>query len=68
MIILLLVLAYGLIAGASVAGLMIAAYRLDEFDYPGGFVACGAFWPIALLPAVGYLFAVWWNECRDDDN
>lgn len=64
---LLLIIVYVAIASASIFGLLVGAYKYTESDleFPVGWVICGIFWPVALLPAIGYIAAGWYLN-RDD--
>lgn len=57
-----IMIAYLAIAGAAIFGLLVAAakYTDSDLDYPIGYVLCGIFWPVALLPAAGYIAAGWY--------
>ena len=50
------------IAGAAIFGLLVAAakYTGSDMEFPLGWVLCGIFWPLALLPAIGYIAAGWY--------
>lgn len=64
---LLLIFIYMAIAGVTIFGLLVAAHKYtgSNLEYPIGWVLCGIFWPVALLPAVGYIAAGWYLN-RDD--
>lgn len=55
---------YVLIASGAIFGLLVAAHRWTELDWPGGYVICGALWPVAALPAVAYIAAAWYVQRR----
>ena len=50
------------VASVSIFGLLVAAakYTDSDMEFPMGYVLCGIFWPVALLPAVGYIAAGWY--------
>ena len=55
-------LLYVAIASVSIFGLLVGAakYTDSDMEFPMGYVLCGIFWPVALLPAVGYIAAGWY--------
>ena len=55
----LIYLIYMLISGASIFGLLVAAAKFtgSDMENPIGWVLCGILWPVALLPAIGYIAA-----------
>ena len=60
--VILLLIIYVAIASAAIFGLLVAAskYTDSDMEFPIGYVLCGIFWPVALLPAVGYIAAGWY--------
>lgn len=53
---------YMAIAGAAIFGLLVGArkYTGSDLEFPIGWVLCGICWPVALLPAIGYIAAGWY--------
>ena len=63
------ILLYGLVAAGCIFGLLVGAHRWTELEWPSVYVVCGIFWPVAALPAVGYIAAGWYinrKEAEDD--
>jgi ABC-type multidrug transport system permease subunit len=58
------------ISGVSIFGLLVAAAKFtgSNMEFPIGWVLCGIFWPVALLPAVGYLAAGWYLNRKNMNN
>lgn len=67
---LLLMVIYLAVAGASIFGLLVAAAKFtgSNMEFPIGWVLCGIFWPVALLPAMGYLAAGWYLNRKNMNN
>ena len=61
---------YTAIAGGVIFGLLVGAakYTGSELEYPIGWVLCGIFWPVTLLPAAGYIAAGWYLNREDGSN
>lgn len=57
---------YILVASAVIFGLLVAADRYTELEFPCGYVICGIFWPVAALPAAAYIAAAWYINREDD--
>ena len=59
---LLSIIIYMTIAGVAIFGLLVAAakYTGSNMELPIGWVLCGIFWPVALIPAIGYIAAGWY--------
>lgn len=60
------ILIYTAIAGAAIFGFLVGAAKHtgSELEFPIGWVLCGIFWPVTLLPAAGYIAAGWYlNRC-----
>ena len=53
---------YVLIASGAIFGLLVAAAKWTELELPGGYVICGALWPVAALPAAAYIAAAWYAQ------
>lgn len=55
-------LLYVVIASVSIFGLLVTAakYTDSDMEFPIGYVLCGILWPVALLPAAGYIAAGWY--------
>lgn len=51
---------YIMIASGAIFGLLVAADKWTELEKPAGYVVCGIFWPVAVLPAAAYLAAAWY--------
>lgn len=63
MTVVLCVIAYVVIAGITVFGLMVAGAMYVKYDVDEAiWVISGIFWPIAALPAVGYIAATWFID------
>lgn len=60
---------YVVVAAASVFGLLVGAgkYTDSDLEFPVGWVLCGVFWPVALLPAIGYIAAGWYLNREDSE-
>ena len=58
---------YMAIAGAAIFGLLVGAARFtgSDMEHPIGWVLCGICWPVALLPAIGYIAAGWYLNRKD---
>lgn len=56
---------YVLIASGAIFGLLVAADKWTELNWPGGYVICGALWPVAALPAAAYIAAAWFVQRED---
>ena len=56
------ILIYTAIAGGVIFGLLVGAakYTGSELEFPIGWIICGIFWPVTLLPAAGYIAAGWY--------
>ena len=56
------IIIYMAIAGVAIFGLLVAAakYTGSNMEFPIGWVLCGICWPVALLPAIGYIAAGWY--------
>lgn len=66
---LLLIVIYIAIESASIFGLLVAAAKFtgSDMEFPIGWVLCGIFWPVALLPAISYIVAGWYlNREREE--
>ena len=48
---------YSLISGGVIFGLLVAADRYTYVEWPWVYVLCGIAWPVAALPAAGYIAA-----------
>lgn len=61
---------YMLISGVSIFGLLVAAAKFtgSNMEFPIGWVLCGIFWPVAMLPAIGYLAAGWYLNRKKASN
>ena len=54
---------YSLISAISIFALIVVAEKYDTNGLDAGYwIAIGVFWPICLLPAVGYLAAQWFMD------
>lgn len=64
------IIMYMAVAGASVFGLLVGAYKFTDYDldFPVGWVLCGIFWPVALLPAIGYIAAGWYLNRNESES
>lgn len=54
------IILYCAIVGASIFGLTVAGNKHTGIEDNIGWVLCGIFWPVALLPAIGYIAAGWY--------
>ena len=53
------VMLYSLISGGVILGLLVAADRHTFVEWPWVYILCGIAWPVAALPAAGYIAAGW---------
>lgn len=53
----LLVMLYSMISGGVIFGLLVAADRHTYLEWPWAYILCGIAWPVAALPALGYIAA-----------
>ena len=53
------VMVYSLISGGVIFGLLVAADRHTYVEWPWVYILCGIAWPVAALPAAGYIAAGW---------
>ena len=51
------VMVYAAIAGAVIYGLLVAAWKYCRYTDSLACVLCGILWPIATLPALGFILA-----------
>lgn len=60
--VILIMIIYVAVSSVSIFGLLVGAakYTDSDMEFPMGYVLCGIFWPVALLPAVGYIAAGWY--------
>lgn len=67
--VLLIIIVYAVITAAAIFGLLVGArkYTGSDLEFPIGWVLCGIFWPVALLPAIGYIAAGWYINRSTDD-
>lgn len=64
--ILIYIFLYGLVAALWIFGLLVGAFEWTELEHPWIYILCGILWPVAGLPAVGYIAAGWYL-CREED-
>lgn len=63
------IMLYSLVAGLWIFGLLVAAYKWTDPDFPCVYILSGVLWPVAGLPAAGYVAAGWyvnWKEAQKD--
>lgn len=53
------VMLYSLVSGGVIFSLLVAADRHTYVDLPWVYILCGIAWPVAALPAAGYIAAGW---------
>lgn len=54
------IISYCAVAALSIFGLTVAGNKYTGIEQNFGWVLCGIFWPVALLPAAGYIAAGWY--------
>ena len=59
---------YIAIASAAIFGLLVAAAKYTDLEWPGAYVICGIFWPVAALPAAAYIAVGWYLNRGADSN
>ena len=67
--ILLYILVYGMVAAGCIFALLIGANAWTGLERPWVYVLCGCLWPVAALPAAGYIAAGWYinrKEAKED--
>lgn len=51
------ILIYSLVAAGWIFGLLVGAFKWTDPEYPWIYILCGILWPVAGLPASGYIAA-----------
>lgn len=54
------ILIYSLVAAGWIFGLLVGAFKWTEPEFPSVYILCGVLWPVAGLPAAGYIAAGWY--------
>lgn len=55
--ILLYIFLYSLIAAGHIFALLVGAHKYTDLEWPWMYIICGMLWPVAGLPAAGYIAA-----------
>lgn len=58
--ILIYILIYSLTAAGWIFGLLVRAFKWTNPEHPWIYILCGIFWPVAGLPAAGFIAAGWY--------
>ena len=54
------ILIYSLVAALWIFGLLVGAFKWTDPEHPWIYILCGVLWPVAGLPAAGYIAAGWY--------
>lgn len=58
--ILIYIFLYGVVAALWIFGLLVGAFKWTDPEHPWIYILCGVLWPVAGLPAAGFIAAGWY--------
>lgn len=61
------IILYILIASACIFGLLVAAEKHTDLEWPWMYIVCGILWPVAALPSAAYIAAAWYINREEDE-